>query len=94
MSPNGKTAWLRQDKATLLNGVTSGEPDALKCYPGGFAAHVEGTQRYEYEPNPEGRLYKVTLRGNGKWKQVGIGTKSPGGTVTFGKRHEHYDFNF
>lgn len=62
VSKSGKTVTIQEDKATLLNGFNSGEEDALKAYPGGFAMHVEGNQRYSYEPNSEGRTYKVTLR--------------------------------
>jgi hypothetical protein len=94
VSPSGKTAWIRRDKATLLNGPDSGEPDALKVYPGGFAAHTTGVQRYRYEPDPDGKLVKVTRRQNGRWKVSGWPTRSPGGVVTFGHRREHYDYNF
>ena len=93
VSPSGKTAYVRRDRATLLNGANSGEPDALKMSPGGFCAHVEGVQRYAYEPNPKGRLYKVTLRANGEWRQVGTKAGERGGTVTFGVRSEVYDYN-
>ena len=39
---------VRAVKATLLNGVNSGEPDALRFYPGGFVGHTSGRQRYEF----------------------------------------------
>jgi hypothetical protein len=98
VSASGKTAWIRRDKATLLNGANSGEPDALKFSPGGFAGHTSGTQRWAYEPDPEGKLMKVTRRvlksGKVIWKQAGWRTSSPGGTVSFGHRSEHYDHNF
>ena len=86
VSPSGKTIWIRRDKATLLNGANSGEPDALRCYPGGFAAHFEGTQRYSYEPDETATVYacRNTKRG---WKHP------HGGRIITG-RHEHYDFNF
>ena len=94
VSKSGKQVWLRQDKATLLNGVDSGEPDALHSDPGGFCAHVSGSQRHGYEPNPKGHSYSATLRQNGQWKLVGSRTNERGCTVCFGGRHEHYDFNF
>lgn len=95
---NGRELVLQRDKATLLNGVNSGEPDALKCYPGGFAAHFEGTQRYAYERDPNGQTFRVSKRtlknGNVVWKLVGHPTKSPGCSATLSGRHEHYDYNF
>ena len=97
VSASGKTAWIRRDKATILNGPNSGEPDALKVDPGGFAAHVSGSQRYAYERDPEGELVRVsqrTWRGKTLWKVAGWKTTSPGGSVVFGKRSEHYDYNF
>lgn len=96
------TIWWQADEATLLNGVNSGEPDALKAYPGGFAAHVEGVQRYEYKRNPDAPIQKFTrreVRDHANvlkrivWKQSGHGTRSPGCVLTAG-RHEHYDYNF
>lgn len=89
-----KTITFRRDKTTLLNGPLSGEPDALVMTPGGFAAHTTGTQRWSTEPDPEGRLYKATLRKNGKWKLAGHPTRSPGNLVEIGVRKPHYDFNF
>jgi len=90
---SGKKIVCQEDKATLLNGPQSGEPDALQVYPGGFCAHVEGTQRYAYERNPEGRTYTATLRKNGKWVLVGESAK--GGTrIHVGQRRKHYDYNF
>jgi hypothetical protein len=51
-----KSVTIRMDKATLLNGMNSDAPDKLVCHRGGFCGHVEGTQRYKYEPDPEGRV--------------------------------------
>jgi hypothetical protein len=62
VSKSGKTAWLRRDKATLMNGANSDAPDKLVCTPGGFAGYMDGTPRYEYAPDPNGKLTKVTLR--------------------------------
>ena len=102
VSRSGKQVTLQRDKATLLNGPTSGEPDALVQIPGGFAAHTSGTQRYSYEPDPDGKIIKVSKRtyknGHGEtivvWKEVGHRTNSPGCTATFNGRHEYYDYNF
>jgi len=93
VSCNGKTITLREDKATLLNGFNSGEEDALKFTPGGFAGHVSGAQRYKFEPNPDGRVIKASLRKNGQWVRTGHPTSSPGCRVTKGRR-QFYDYNF
>ena len=94
----GTRVTLRADKATLLNGANSGEPDALQFAPGGFFGHTSGTQRYAYEPDPNGETYVVTrrVRRSGKvvWKSVGHDTNSPGLNAHFRYRCEHYDFNF
>ena len=55
------TITLQRDKATLLNGANSGEADALKCTPGGFAGHTEGTQRYSYERDTNGAIEVARL---------------------------------
>jgi hypothetical protein len=101
VSASGKTAWIQRDKVTLLNGANSGEDDALVMTPGGFAAHTEGAQRYEYERDYNGSVLKVTRRvlktRDGEkviWKPVGAKTQSPGNRVTFDGRFEHYDYNF
>jgi hypothetical protein len=98
ISPNGKTVWLRRDKAELLNGFKSGEKDALQFAPGGFFGHTSGGQRYAYSANPDGEVFKVSARalrdGSIIWKRAGHPTRSPGGSAYFGARHEHYDFNF
>jgi len=92
-----KSVTVRYDKAVLLNGAESGEEDALTVHVGGFAAHVEGEQRYSYEPDPEGRTFKFTrrVRKNGKvvYKVAGHGTNSPGNELVPG-RHAHYDYNY
>lgn len=87
---NGKTAYIQRDRATLLNGVNSGEPDALVCHAGGFAAHVAGRQRYTYEADCNGETIRVALRSNGQWRTAG----PHGEIVKFGVRAEHCDFNF
>lgn len=91
------TVTAQRDKATLINGPDSGEDDALKVYPGGFCANVQGKQRHAYEPDPEGGVIKITRRklpnGQSIWKVAGSGTTSPGGTCWKG-RQEYYDYNF
>jgi len=90
ISPSGKIIKLQRDTATLLNGINSGEPDALKCTPGGFAAHVEGLQRYTYARNTQGIIKKATLRKDGKYGMKG----SSRSNVRIGIRNEYYDYNF
>lgn len=84
-------------KAKLLNGAGSGEPDALKCSPGGFCGHVSGTQRWSIEKDPNGRISTFTrrTRPNGEvvWKLSGHPTQSPGGSLIDG-HHHHYEYNF
>ena len=88
---------IQRDKVNLLNGPSSGEPDALVSYPGGFAAHIEGVQRWSIEPDPNGKTVEVSRRrmknGDYVWVEVGHPTKG-GNRVVFGRRAEHYDFNF
>ncbi len=97
VSKNGRTVVMREAAQTLLNGVNSGEPDALTFTPGGFSGHTSGTQRWKVEPDPNGPTAKFTLRlthsGKWIWKGVGTGTHAPGNVLTKG-HHPHYDFNF
>lgn len=92
----GTVAMIQRDKATLLNGVHSGEPDALTFEAGGYAGHTSGTQRYSYERDPNGEILRVSLRTKGKfagtWRTKGSGTGAS--RVRFGTRAERYDFNF
>jgi hypothetical protein len=93
VSPNGKTIEVELGVQTLLNGPNSGEPDALKVFPGGFCGHVEGVQRWKVERAEKPNTLKFTLRKNGQWKIVGHGTKSPGCVLIKG-HNPHYDYNF
>ena len=98
VSPNGKKIKVQRDKAVLLNGVTSGEADALEFQAGGFVGHTSGKQRYKYEVDLNGHILEASLRKNGKWFIKGDSTTISGGRyngrqITKG-RHEHYDFNF
>lgn len=62
VSKNGRTVWVQEATQKLLNGINSGEADALTFTPGGFSGHTEGTQRWEVTPNPEGHVQKFTAR--------------------------------
>jgi hypothetical protein len=97
VSRTGNRAVIQRDRVKLLNGPDSGEPDALRVYTGGFAAHVEGRQRWSIEPDPNGETVEVSRRklksGETVWIKVGLPTKG-GNRVTFGERSEHYDYNF
>ncbi len=55
------TITLQRDKATLLNGRDSGQPDALTFTAGGFVGHTEGVQRYSYERNTSGHIVKAHI---------------------------------
>lgn len=94
ISRTAKRLIVREDKGTLLNGANSGEPDAMKCYPGGFAAHFDGKQRWHIEEDPEGQIVYFTWREKvGKWIRQGSSMKEQGGKL-FDGWHKHYDFNF
>ena len=97
VSQSGNRVTWQEDKATLLNGVNSGEPDALEFSPGGFVGHTSGRQRWQCEPNPEGRKQDFSRRvlksGWWVWKGVGERTSSPGGYLSPGQ-HPYHDFNF
>ena len=99
-----KTITIQRDKATLLNGISSGEPDALQSSPGGFCGHTSGTQRYSCERDENGSILKCHM----KKKPVKIWTRGEDGTYSdvlhadfrngssriISGRHEHYDYNF
>lgn len=82
----GKRMNIQRCKVRLLNGVNSGEPDAMKCYPGGFCAHFEGAQRWEILDDSMGESLIAKLMKNGKWMTV-MGEIVSGGV-------EFRDFNF
>ena len=103
-----KTITLQRDKATLLNGFKSGEPDALQISPGGFSGHTSGEQRYKIERDPNGSIIKAHMRKRPRkvWTK-GAGTDYEGQYADVYKadfrwgsariiegRHEHYDYNF
>lgn len=81
VSKSGKTFTIREDKATL-------DPN-FKCetVPGGFMGHTinNNAQTYTYEPNENGREYRVS------WTKRGWTSK--GKRISSG-RSEFYDYNF
>jgi hypothetical protein len=66
---------LQYDKATLLNGANSGEPDALEFFPGGFCGHTAGVQRWSFERDENGTVQKVSARviKVSEWDSEGLG---------------------
>jgi hypothetical protein len=88
-----KTIQAQEDKAELLNGFKSGEPDALTFTPGGFCGHVEGVQRYAYTPDPDGEIVTFTLRSNGHWVKSKTAANN-GPRLRIGTRNKHHDYNF
>jgi len=102
ISRTEKQITIRFDHAKLLNGAESGEADALQFSVGGFAAHCEGRQRYQYTRNENGREMKFSRRvimnsytgeSRVEWKAVGTRTSERGSTLQAG-RHHFYDYNF
>jgi hypothetical protein len=96
------TVLIQLHEFKLLNGPTSGEPDALVSTPGGFCAHVSGTQRNEIDGNSNAGTIKATFRKNdlingqtGVWRQVGYtGGRGKIEGVIYGDWIAYYDFNF
>ncbi len=95
VSPSGKSVYVREDRAKLLNGVESGESDALNFQPGGFVGHTSGTQRHEFAPG-DGPEIRFSLRADGRFQMSGAssrGSMRSWGVLTAG-RARHYDYNF
>lgn len=86
ISKSGKTMQVRRDNAVLNN------KDELTFSPGGFCAHVSGTQKYDYTPDADGAVTTFSLRSNGKW--VEKGQEAHQGTKCIAGRHQFYDYNF
>ena len=82
ISPSGKTVWMREDIATLDNW----KPEIV---PGGFAGHCvnNAEQRYTYQPNPDGRIHRASLRKDGRFRTTNGEPVIPG-------RHHFHDYNF
>lgn len=81
ISPSGKSMKIQRDNTKLLN------PDSLKFNNGGFLAHVEGNQEYEYIPNNNNIIRSARLHKNGKWYIVNGYHIIPG-------KYEYFDYNF
>lgn len=82
------TLVVRRMEATLLNGVNSGEPDALHFDRGGFVGHTSGAQRYKLESDESAEPIRIRLGKNGwkdKWGNKYVPSHEP---------REYYDFNF
>jgi hypothetical protein len=92
VSKSGKVVEFQYGNAALLNGMGSGEKDALVCHPGGFCGHVEGKQRWSITKDEKGATQKYSLRGNGRWVRVGESAQN-GSRLVAGHSH-HYDYNF
>ena len=88
ISMTPRTIKVQRDKATLLNGMNSGQPDALQASVGGFCAHVSGEQRYAYESDPTSEDIEVVRLTKKGW----IASRS--GRAVIHGRHEKYDYNF
>lgn len=104
-----KSVTMQRDKATLLNGMNSGEEDALVMHEGGFVGHVEGTQRYSYERDPNGYIEVARMKKYPK-KVIELSIDEDGnehyehnvlkpdftanGKRVIEGRKEHYDYNF
>ena len=82
ISPSGKTVWMREDIATL----DGWKPEIV---PGGFAGHCvnNAEQRYTYQPNPDGRVHRASLRKGGRIRTTNGEPVIPG-------RHHFHDYNF
>lgn len=50
-------------------------------------------QEYRYERNPEGTVYRFTLRKNGRWVRVGD-TMGDGLVLSLKGRYHYHDFSF
>lgn len=49
------------------------------------------SQSYDFAPDPDGRTVAVSLRKDGRWRQVG---GSGGSVFVIGHRSEHFDYSF
>lgn len=91
-----KTITVQEDDAELLNG------DKLEFHVGGFSAHCSNqwAQEYRYNPNPNGRTFKVTRRsytdheGFERVAWVQAGTRSQGARRAYPGRNKFHDYNF
>lgn len=94
----GATIWYYSDShATTIIAVSKSgreitvqEDKAIRTDKNGMS----DSQSYTYEPNPNGRVSRFSLRKNGKWIPVGESMVSYGTSLTIGIRHEYYDYGF
>ena len=49
-------------------------------------------QKYDYSPDPEGRIRTLTLRKNGRW--VPVGESGKGTNFLVGDRRKYHDYSF
>ena len=82
VSATGKQITLQQSNQTLDK-----EASDLTFTPGGFAAHVSGTQVWNVKSDPNGGIIKANF--STKFDKF----KTGGNTVINGS-HPHYDYNF
>jgi hypothetical protein len=81
VSKSGKTISLQADHAELDGWV----PEMIPC---GFAAHCtnNGDQKYAYRTNPNGPIWKATLRKDGRFRS--------NKELVIAGRHQFHDYNF
>jgi hypothetical protein len=82
ISPSGKTVWMQEDTAVL----DGWKPEFI---PGGFSGHcVNNTeQRYAYQSDPQGAIYRASVRKDGK-------LRTTNGERVISGRHHFHDYNF
>ena len=96
-SPSGKRLWAKEARAVLMNPPGSDAPDKLQTTPGGFVAHISGTQRWEFfEPDPETPEVEYSLRKSGNWVRKGVADThgNSHARLRLGRLSAHYDYNF
>lgn len=54
---------------------------------------ISESQRYEFSADPEGEMYEVTRRKNGRWVIKGESMKN-GTKFVIGHREEYFDYSF
>jgi hypothetical protein len=88
--------WARPARAALLNGPESGAEDQLVSSPGGFAANVQGRQRWAFfVPADASEEVEFSLRKSGRFVLRGIPDQGTSGcTLVIGELRAFYDFNF
>lgn len=86
ISRTNKTMTLRKRNAICVK--------SPKMIPGGFAGVVVEPAEWKTESNPEGPIYKASLRKNGRWILTGYSGKDGSGVVYPGLDRYHYDYGF